>query len=473
MTYPCLLTADVVYFRIEKDSFSVLSPKIHIEVSRMKRNSLTALVLSLVLCLGFLLPVHAQESENQAFFPDVEGHWARDILERWHGYGVIAGDTVTGAFRPDDPLTRAEFAALLNRIMGYPLVEVKHFNDVPANAWYAEIMSRLNSAGIIQGDGDDMVRPLDPVTKQEAAVILCRVLNLKDEEANVDFLDKDEISLWAAGAVGALYNMGAIHGYEGYFDPQEPINRAQAVALLDNLFDAVMTRPGTWNQNVEGDLYVNAKWVRLEDMTVSGDLIITAGVGSGDVTMTNVTVMGDVILRGCGEKSFHILSGCDLQGDILIHKPTNGAIRLVNESESADLSVQVTGGSSTVILEGDIASVKVNAATPVSCRNGKIETLSISAPNADLTVEKGCAVSSLSLESSSTDAELSVKGSVTDLTVNTAAHIYTEGTISSAHITASGVVLVGTVPKKVSMPSGISSPKDGEGKAISNITVIK
>ena len=54
-------------------------------------------------------------------------------------------------------------------------------------------------------------------------------------------MDKDEISSWAAGAVGALYSMDAIHGYEGYFDPQDPISRCQAVTLLNNLIGAVMT----------------------------------------------------------------------------------------------------------------------------------------------------------------------------------------------------------------------------------------
>lgn len=439
----------------------------------MKWNRLAALALSFTLVLGSAFPAYGQEGESGAPFPDVEGHWAQDVLERWHGYGVIAGDTWTGAFRPDDPLTRAEFAVLLNRIMGYPLIEIKHFNDVPANAWYAETMSRLNSAGIIQGDGNDMVRPLSPVTRQEAAVILCRALELEEKTADVDFLDKDEISSWAAGAVGALYSMDAIHGYEGYFDPQDPINRAQAVILLDNLFDAVMTSPGTWNQDVEGDLYVNAKWVQLADMTVSGDLIITAGVGSGDVSLSNVTVGGDIILRGCGEKSFHILPGCDLQGNILVHKTVEGAIRLVNESDGPIPCVQVNGGRSTVILEGDMTSVKVNGKVPVVFRGGTAETVSLSSPEADLSIEKDSSVSSLILEGSAADAAVSVEGTVTGLTVSAASQVTNRGTINSAHVTASGVVLAGTRPEKISMISGILRPKDGDGKALSDITVGK
>ena len=109
----------------------------------MKR--LAALTLSLTLLLGLAIPASgeegtvppndsdyeeetvlpdAEEKEEIHSFPDIEGHWAQDIIEKWHSFGVIAGDTATGTFRPDDFLSRAEFATLLNRIMGYPLVEI-------------------------------------------------------------------------------------------------------------------------------------------------------------------------------------------------------------------------------------------------------------------------------------------------------------------------------------------------------------
>lgn len=429
----------------------------------MKRKQLVSLALGLTLLLSLTVPVHAEETS----FPDVEGHWAREVIEKWHGMGVIGGDTVTGAFRPDDPLSRAEFAALLNRIMGYPLVEVKHFSDVPANAWYAETMSRLNSAGIIQGDGNDMVRPLDPVTRQEAAVILCRALGIEEQLANVNFNDADDIAPWAEGAVGALYNMGAVQGWEGYWDPQDPISRCQAVVLLNNLIPAVMTRPGTWSQNVDGDFYVCTKQARLENTIISGDLILTSGIDTGDVILSGVMVKGNVLVRGGGENSIHIRSNCRLEGEIILTKTIDGALRVVNESTSPLAPIQVNDGKSTVILEGNMSSVAVNCNVPVVFRNGKVETLSITAPQADLTVEKGHAVSALTIEKDASDTELTVAGAVTTLISNAAAKVNNTGKISSAHAAANGLTLTGTKPAKVTVATGITKPTDGNGKTIS------
>jgi hypothetical protein len=411
------------------------------------------------------------EEPDLPSFPDVEGHWARNVIEKWHSFGVIAGDTWTGAFRPDDFLSRAEFATLLNRIMGYPLLEIKHFSDVPADTWYAETMSRLNSAGVIQGDGNNMVRPKDPVTRQEAVVILCRALGVEEQEASVDFLDAEEIAPWAAGAVGALYNLGAIHGWEGSFDPQDPITRCQAVILLDNLIGGAMTVPGVWTQDVSGDLYICTKQARLENMTVTGDLILTTGVDSGDVTLSGVTVEGDLKVLGCGERSLHIQSGCQFEGDVLLSKTIEGSLRVVNESDEPIPSVQVVSGSSTVVLEGAMTSVTLGCDVPLILRKAAVETLSISAPNADLTVEAESALSSLTVEEQAKDAGITTAGVITTLTARAAAKVTNSGKIETAHAAASGLVLAGKAPKAVTMISGVSRPKDGDGKTISNITI--
>lgn len=435
----------------------------------MKRNRLAALALSLTMLLASSLPVRAEEAP----FPDTEGHWAQSIIEKWHGFGVIGGDTATGAFRPDDCLTRAEFATLLNRIMGYPLVEVKHFSDVPADSWYAETMSRLNSAGIILGDGDNMVRPKDPVTRQEAAVILCRALGIEEQKANTSFLDAEEISSWAEGAVGALYNMGAVHGWEGYFDPQDPITRVQAVTLLDNLIGAVMTQPGTWTQNVEGDLYLCTKRARLENVTITGDLIVTSGVDTGDVTLSGVTVKGDVLVRGGGEKSIHIQSDCHLRHGMTLIKTIDGPLRVVNETDAPLPAVRINDGKSAVILEGSLSSVEVNCDAPVILRNGRTETLTVTAPRSDLTVEQDHTVATVTIEENAGDSELTVAGTVTALTTHAPARVNNSGAIDSAHAAASGLIMAGKLPKAFTMASGIARPKDETGKSISSVTLLK
>ncbi len=444
----------------------------------MKRIHAVPLLLSAALLLGLALPTMGSE---RIALPDVpEDHWARPVIEEWYSYGVLAGDTDTGRIRPDDSLSRAELGVLLDRIMGYPLIELKHFNDVPADAWYAETMSRLNSAGIIQGDGNNMVRPQDPVTRQETAVILCRALGIPEEEADVDFLDKEEIAPWAAGAVGALYNMGAIHGWEGYFDPQDPIARSHVVTLLDNLIGAVMTRPGTWDRDVEGDLYICNKQALLENFTVTGDLILSHGVDTGNVTLDHVTVKGNLIIHGGGEHSIHIQSGCVFEGDILLDKTVAGSLRLVNEAEEPLKPIRIQNVSPELILEGAFTGLDLHCGARAILRKGKAETLSVRSPQAEVVVEKDSQVAALTVEPEAKAdktqkdvlVSLTVEGEVTSFTSCAPARLEVDksGKVPLAHAAASGLILAGDKrPDKITVASGASRPKDETGKTISNV----
>ena len=60
-------------------------------------------------------PSSTPDNTTTVSFTDVTEHWAKDAIERWASMGVIVGEE--GKFRPDDPLTRAEMAVILNRIM--------------------------------------------------------------------------------------------------------------------------------------------------------------------------------------------------------------------------------------------------------------------------------------------------------------------------------------------------------------------
>ena len=109
------------------------------------------LVMLLCLCMAiFLVPAAAFAADTA--FSDTSGHWAQSAIETWAGYDVLKGSD--GAFRPNDTITRAELAAVLNRIMGYTAVtDTAAFTDVPADAWYYNNIAKLYAAGIMLGYG--------------------------------------------------------------------------------------------------------------------------------------------------------------------------------------------------------------------------------------------------------------------------------------------------------------------------------
>lgn len=107
---------------------------------------------------------------------DIDGHWNERSLQEWIDYGVLLGYE-NGDYGPDRPATRAQITTFLDRIMGYQYSAKNTFTDLDQN-WYTDVILRGVSAGIIYGDAQGTMRPSDLVTREEAAVILARVLDL-------------------------------------------------------------------------------------------------------------------------------------------------------------------------------------------------------------------------------------------------------------------------------------------------------
>ena len=66
-------------------------------------------------------------------FTDTAGHWAIGAIERWSELGIIIGES-DGRFRPDDPVTRAEMAIILQRVLRYKTVSEERFADLTVDS---------------------------------------------------------------------------------------------------------------------------------------------------------------------------------------------------------------------------------------------------------------------------------------------------------------------------------------------------
>lgn len=378
---------------------------------RMKKTA--SLLLALAVLASLALPARAVE--NNTRYSDVDGHYAAQAIETWSGYGVLQG-CGDGAFRPDWVITRAELAAVLDRVMGYQDAAENNFLDLPTDRWYTSHLLRLARQGIFRGNGNKRMLPETPITRQEAFAVLARALELEESGKTAGFADDEDISDWAGGYVASMQEAGYVRGDpEGNIHPNAPITRAEVVTVLDRMAAGFIHEDGTYSKNCAGNLLVNAKNVTLRDMTVAGDLIVTDGVGNGDVTLEKVTVEGRVILRGCGENSFHILPGCEVK-DIIVTKATNGMLRLVNSSSKTIPMVFINDGQSGVILDGDaLGSVVVNCDTQVIIKAKNVRTVSVTA-DAKVTVEKSAVVSMVEVGKTASNAALTINGTVGKLT---------------------------------------------------------
>lgn len=124
---------------------------------------------------------------------------------------------------------------IVKTILEEPAVEnVKvSFEDVHADAWFADAVYKAAGKGIVNGYGN-VFKPNDFITRQDAALIIFRALSL-NEGGTAYFADENEISDYAKGAVITLASKGYISGVgNGDFAPKNLLTRAQAAQLIFN-----------------------------------------------------------------------------------------------------------------------------------------------------------------------------------------------------------------------------------------------
>lgn len=167
---------------------------------------------------------------------DYEGHWAQDAIQRWLDMGYVTGYT-DGSFKPEGFVTRAEFVRMINNSFGFTETAEIAFVDVVEDNWYYKEIQKALKAGYITGVSETQFAPTDYITREQAAIIIARILNIKGNESMADvFIDSSQISIWSKEYVGTASELQLIKGYEdNSFKPQDYIKRSEAVTFLDRV----------------------------------------------------------------------------------------------------------------------------------------------------------------------------------------------------------------------------------------------
>ena len=185
----------------------------------------TLFAWSIILFPGVNLPAFPQQ------LSDVEGHWAEAAISQMAVQGFVKGFP-DGTFRPDNNISRAEFAALTVQAFAIKDAGSKVFSDT-AQHWAGEYIASACAGGIVKGYSDDVFGPDDLITREQMALMVSQAAGLQPDTASLDCSDGDQVADWAKGAVAAAYERGIISGMpDGSFRPQEHATRAQAVIVL-------------------------------------------------------------------------------------------------------------------------------------------------------------------------------------------------------------------------------------------------
>ena len=229
----------------------------------------------------------------QAAFSDTSGHWAESAITKWsEKYGIIQGYE-DGTFGPDNPITRGAMAGIIDRVMHYQTKSPANtFSDTAGTIWEEPIL-KLNADGVMLGDQGKALLWND-ITRQEAVVMMARAFGLPESSSELTYADADSVGLFARGYVAAMAERGYLTDVkDNCFRPREAITRAEFLNLLDQMVSVLYQTAGSYSSDVSGDLLINCPGVTLQNMTISGDLIIAPGA-TGAVTMEAVTVKGSI-----------------------------------------------------------------------------------------------------------------------------------------------------------------------------------
>lgn len=390
---------------------------------------------------------------------DIQGHWAGNVIQEWVNNGLANGYP-DGTFRPENNITRAEYMALANKAFNFEDEVEINFLDVEPGDWYLSTIKKAISAGYIGGYPDGTMRPKEPITRQEAAIIIAKIKGLQtNDQAVQELTDANGIASWSKGYVGAVVEAGYMTGYtDGSFKATNQIKRGEAITAFNNAkkIAFVYDKAGTYGPEdgleiIDRDVVLKASGVVLQNLHIKGSLTISEEVGKGEVALNNIIVDGDTFVRGGGKNSIHIDGGSFSR--IIVQETSSGQVRIVAiNTEGLEVVISENATGESIILEGEFESVQIEADNvEIQTQGDTVIDEMIVAPQAqgsEITLDANTKVDKMVLESGT-----NIKG---------------QGTIKDVDVKADNVTYEKapekqTVDSSVTIQPVVTTPKSSSG----------
>lgn len=383
--------------------------------------------------------------------------WADQAMESMLSKGLLT--SIPGQISPNDIMTRGQMASILVQAFGATVsgTGVSGYTDVPVDAWYRNDLEKAVHMGILTGD-NHLLRPEDPITREEAFTLLARAFQLENSNqyALLSFADRYQVSSWAVSGVSALAERGYIKGDEKMLlHPQNHISIGEFSSVLDRIAGNMVRSKGSYSQFIKGNVLVSAAGAVLKDVTIEGNLYLADGIGDGEIILDTVTVQGDIFVRG--GKLIELDSSSIKK--IVVNNQNNPVTLSINGTSPESIvtsssvtvqgdtaSIDAQGGSLTV--EGNSASLLVSQPATVHLSDGTFEqvTLDKNASGSQLTTGEKASLTGVYIDSPKTKVAVSGETKLislgdtsdeTSITVNKTANV-NKISVSSDNITIEG-----------------------------------
>lgn len=174
-----------------------------------------------------------------------------------------------GTVHPNGQITRAEVATIFFRLLRDEVRDgafttSNSYSDVAYGKWYNNPISTMSALGIITGYPDGTFKPNKPITRAEFAAIAAR---FDETQSGKSATFSDVIGHWAAKEIGIAYYNDWIKGYpDGTFKPDQNITRAEAMTVINRVLERkpespadLLTNMNKWTDNLD-----TSKWYYLD-----------------------------------------------------------------------------------------------------------------------------------------------------------------------------------------------------------------
>ncbi|MDA8233787.1 MAG: S-layer homology domain-containing protein [Clostridia bacterium] len=226
-------------------------------------------LISLVVAATFLLSL-----ATPAFASSIV-----DSIGRLNSLGVVKGYSADASdFKPEQNITRAEFAAVAVRLLGLEAAEnaakgATKFKDVKSADWHSGYVNLAVGNGIIKGYPDGTFKPEKNVTNAEAFAMLVRVLGYEPVTQGV----------WPTNYIGKASQLSLLDGVS-FADYNEPATRGNVFLASDNALD-VEILVETGYDSAGKITYGTVK----DDILLKKRLSVTKGTEGEVITVPNLT----------------------------------------------------------------------------------------------------------------------------------------------------------------------------------------
>lgn len=205
----------------------------------------------------FVLAILAMiNNPANAFYSDMDqNHWAYQSIKFLTEIGVVVGFP-DGTYKPDIPVTRAEFASMTIKALGQENATVSqdiYFNDITPDFWGYNIIQKAVYFDLMPNSKGESFRPFDAVTRAEAITMAVNSLTtneLSQQKAN-DIVSKayddyTQMPAWflMSAAKSHILDLDVIMpGHEGNMEALRPMNRAEVAQLLYKMMQEAKMNP--------------------------------------------------------------------------------------------------------------------------------------------------------------------------------------------------------------------------------------